>query len=417
MRKSPGNRSKLFRLGLAGATLLAGAAPAVAGDFSFTPLLTLSEEYNDNVFEAAHDKKSDFITRVQPGAALRYGSRFLTGDASYNFDYHYYARGTRGEEKNHYATLHGSAEILENFLFLDVSDTLSRVSLDVTRDVTGESLFANQSDQNTAVVSPYLLWRLGEKGTLKTGYRFRDTSYWGSTAISKRENQGFADLSVEASPKLTLSAGYRFATVATDIVDYDQHDLNGGFRYEYAEKSFLFGGIGNSWQNFSDSRDVSNLFWNAGISKDFGQLTATVQTRVVFTEDPLAISTKEKNYEASLEKTLENGAWGGAVGYSKFTDTGTRAPDRKKAYVSGFLRQELAPRLSSSLVLLLDKVSRRDAADYAYHLSGTAGLNYAFNDDFSASLSYSYIDYRRDWESSADAKATNRLILALKKLF
>ncbi|WP_226377776.1 hypothetical protein [Citrifermentans bremense] len=71
MRKCPGNRSKLLRLGLAGAALLAGVAPAVAGDLTFTPLLTLSEEYNDNVFEVAHDKKSDFITRVQPGAALR----------------------------------------------------------------------------------------------------------------------------------------------------------------------------------------------------------------------------------------------------------------------------------------------------------------------------------------------------------
>lgn len=417
MRKNPVKNWNLFRQGLVSATFLAGAAPAVAGDFTFTPLATLSEEYNDNVFETAHDKKSDFVTRVQPGAALRYGSRFLTGDLSYNFDYQYYARGTKDEEKNHYATLHGSAEIMENFFFLEVSDTLSRVSLDVTRDVTGESLFANQSDQNTAVVSPYLLWRLGEKGTLKTGYRFRDTSYWGSSAISKRENQGFADLSLQALPKLALSAGYSFSAVATDIVDYDQHDLNTGFRYEYADKSFLFGGIGNNWQSFSDSRDVSNLFWNAGISRDFGVLVATAQTRVVFTEDPLAVSTKEKNYEGSLEKTLEHGAVGGAIGYSKYTDTGSLAPDRKKAYISGFWRTELAPRLSSSLVLLLDRVSRRTVTDYAYHVSGTAGVNYAFNDDFSASLSYSYIDYRRDWESTADARATNRLILALKKLF
>lgn len=417
MKKFPAKRWNPFRLGLWAATFLAGAVPAAAGDLTFTPLLTLSEEYNDNVLEAAHDKKSDFITRVQPGAALRYGSRFLTGDLSYNFDYHYYARGTSDEEKNHYATLHGTAEILENFLFLEVSDTLSRVSLDVTRDVTGESLFANQSDQNTAVVSPYLLWRLGEKGTLKTGYRFRDTTYWGSTAISKRENQGFADAALEISPKFSLSAGYGFAAVSTDIIDYDQHDLNTGFKYEYADKSFIFGGIGNRWQRFSGSRDASNLFWNGGISRDFGQLVATVQTKVVFTEDPLAVSTKENTYEGSLEKTLDHGAAGGAIGYTKFTDTTSSTPDRKKAYLNGFLRYELAPRLSGSLMLVLDRVSRRAATDYAYHLSGTAGVSYAFNYDVTASLSYSYIDYRRDWESAADARTTNRLILALKKLF
>jgi len=412
---------KLLWLRLVRAAVLSAAVcsalPALAADFRFTPVLSLSEEFNDNMLNTAHDRQSDFITRLQPGAAALYRGPSLNGELSYNFDYQNYARGTREDEKNHFLALRGSAELVDNFLFLEASDTLSRVSLKVTRDVTSESAFANQTDQNRGSFSPYLLWRLGSKSTLKTGYRFTDTSYWGSPGIDKREHRGFADLSHEPLARLQLSAGYAFGRAATDLVDYDQHDLSSGFRYEYAEKSHLYAGIGNSWQSFSDTRSASNLFWHAGISRDVGFAVGTLETRAQYAEDPLTVSTKETSYSARLERALQHGALGISSSYSKYLDTRGGAGVRRKAVVGGFARYEMTPRLNASLALTGDKVSRETVDDYAYRLNGTAGLDYGFNYDISASLNYSYIVYRRDWESAADAKETNRVVFAVRKAF
>ena len=393
------------------------AMPAAAADFEFTPSLSVSEEYNDNILDSALDEKSDFVTRIQPGAVLSYRAPSFKGGLSYHFEYQKYARGTMDDEQVHNLALRGKAELVDNFFFLELSDTFSRVSQDVARDVTTESLNLNQTDQNVANVSPYLLWRLGSKSTLKTGYRFTDTSYWGSPGIDKRENWLFADLSHEPAPRLNLTAGYAYGRANTDLADYDQHNVSSGFRYEYAGKSFLYGGVGNSWQAFSDDISVSNLFWHAGISKDFSPVVATLETRVQYTEDPLTISTKETSYSARLEKTLEHGSIGISSTHAKYQDTRTDAPDRRKTAVSGFMRYEMSPRLTTSVILTGDKVSRRTSQDYPYHFSGTVGGSYGFNYDISVSLYYSYIDYRSDLDSAAGARQTNRVVLTLKKTF
>jgi len=393
------------------------ARPALAGDFKLTPTLSLSEEFNDNILESATDKRSDFVTRVQPGAALLYLAPSLNGDLRYNFDYRNYARGSRGDEKTNNLVLHGSAELKENFFYVEVSDRLSRVSLDVARDVTADSLFVNQTDQNIASVSPYLLWRLGEKTVLKTGYLFTDTRYWSSSGIDKQAHRAFADLNHEIRARLNLTAGYAFSRVDTEQVQYDQHDVSTGVRYEYADKSFLYGRIGNSWQAFSDSRSASNLFWNAGVTNDFGFMVATVDTRVQYTEDPLTSSTKETSYSASLTKPLLHGAVGLSGSYSEYVATQTGVQDRRKAAFSGFGRYEVSPRFTATVAATGDRVSRITTDGYPYHLSGSAGVSYGFNYDITAALTYTYVDYRHELDSDAGARQTNRVIVQLSKVF
>lgn len=401
-----------------------GAGTALAAEFTFNPSLSLSEEYNDNIFESAGAQRRDFITRVQPGATLLYRTPALGADLTYSFIYRNYARGTRGDELNHNLNLRGGAELVDNFFFLDMSDTLSRVSLDVARDVTGESQFLNQTDQNRASISPYLLLHPGNKSVLKTGYRYTDTRYWaveGNTSgIDKLEHRGFADLSYDPSARLTLSAGYSFSYVDSEAIDYRQHDLSTGFRYEYSEKSFLFGAVGNSWLDFSNDRTASHLFWNAGISHDFGFLVATLETLVQYTEDPLAASTKETTHSARLEKALAHGSMGLSASRSEFDVifaplTGDR--DRRKTAFAGFWRHDFSPRLKGNLSLAGDKVTGPTVNGYPYHLSGQVGASYAFNYDITAALTYSYVDYRRELGSASDARQTNRVLVELRKVF
>jgi len=413
-------------LSLLGALCLAasGERPALAGDFQLKSALSLSEEYDDNVFQTATGERSDFVTRVSPSARASYRTPVLGAEFAYAFDYRNYARGNRGDEKIHTASADGSATLLDNFLFLDLSDALSRVSLDVARDVTSESVFLNQTDKNRACVSPYLQWRLGQKSQLRTGYRYSDIRYWtvsGSPpGIDKIEHRVFAALSHDPVARLSISAGYGFSRFDTEIIDYRQHDVSAGIKYQYADNSSLFGGVGNNWQLFSGSRGSSNLFWNAGISHDFGPVVATLETKVQYTEDPLAVSTKETTHSARVEKVLEQRSFGLAGGRSEYAATVARAngtPELRKTYVTGFWRQQISPRLGAHLTLVGDKVTGPTLNGYPYHLSGSVGLRYGFNYDISATLAYTYVDYRRQLDSAADARQANRLLVELRKAF
>lgn len=394
------------------------SAPVLAAETLFKPFLVISEERTDNFFEQSANRRKELTTRVRPGATFRYQSPFWTWDTAYIFEYRDYAASSKSNEYIHYVAVKGNISIIDNFLFLDLSDTYQRVSLDVSRDAATESsLFLNQTDQNIAVISPYLLWRLRGANTLKTGYRFTDTRYWGSNGIEKQEHRGFADLTHEVTSKFSLTAGYAFTQLESLPTQFNKHDLSGGFKYEYADKSLVFGQIGNSWQQFDSGVNVSYIFWNAGITHDFRYAVATVETRVSEKEDPLAVSTRESSYSAKLEKALQRGMIGVSASYSEFVNTATDLTDRRKLGFSATGRYEVIQDVTANLKATGERFSRKTTADYPYRFTGTAGLGFALNNEFTLGLFYTYVTNRYGLDTAAGANVINKAVVEMKKVF
>lgn len=383
----------------------------------FTPSIALREEMNDNIFEESSSRRTDFITRLSPGVTIKYNSPFWTWDSSYLFDYGTYARKSKGNEYRNTASLKGNIALVEKFMFLDLSDTYSRVTLDVSRTASTEtSTFLNQTDQNVAIVSPYMLWRLRGDSSLKTGYSFTDTRYWGN-GIEKQEHRGFADLSHQITGKLSISGGYAFTRLDSIPSQFNKHDLNGGFKYEYADNSFVSGRIGNSWQHFNTDVDVSNLFWDAAIIHDLRFAVATVETRSSTTEDPLAVSTKETSYSAKLEKTVPRGMFGLSSTYSEYVNTATNRRDHRKLGFTATGRYEVMHNVTANLGATGDRFSRKTSADYPYRFSGTAGLNYALQNELTLGLTYTYVTNLYSLHNRNGVKDINRAIIEVKKAF
>lgn len=394
------------------------SVPVAAADISFKPSVAVSEEITDNIYELSTGKRTEITTRIKPGATFRYQSPFWSWDTAYTFEYRNYARSSRGNEYNHDIAVKGNLALVDNFLLLDLNDTYRRVSLDVARDAAAESsLFLNQTDQNIATVSPYLLWRIRGDNTLKTGYRFTDTRYWDQNGIEKQEHRGFADLTHEVSARFTLTSGYAFTRLESLPTKFSKHDLNGGFKYEYADKSFVSGQIGNSWQQFDSGINVSYLFWNAAVTHDLGFATATLDTRVAVTEDPLAVSTKETSYSGKLEKTFQRGMIGLSSSYSDFVNTATNRRESRRAGFTASGRYEVVQDLTANMSATGERFSRKITSDYPYRFTGTMGAGYALNNDVTLSLSYSYVTNLYALDTSEGSKDINKVVIEVKKAF
>ena len=152
---------------------------------AFIPPLTVDEDFTDNVYERRNPRKSDFITRLLPGLSLKYNAPLWDWDLAYNFDYRYYARNSRNDDTTHNLAATGHIKIIDELFFLDLSDTFSRVSLDVSRDYTQESLSVKQTDSNTFSASPYFVFHPGTRATIKTGYRYTNVWYRDPAAIDR----------------------------------------------------------------------------------------------------------------------------------------------------------------------------------------------------------------------------------------
>ncbi|MDD2310080.1 MAG: TIGR03016 family PEP-CTERM system-associated outer membrane protein [Desulfuromonadaceae bacterium] len=396
--------------------ILAAVHVAHAAEFEVHPSLAVSEEYTDNVFETTTNRVSDYITRVLPGIAMSYRAPALTGNLGYVFDYRYYARDTHKDETTHSLTAKGTLTAVENLLFLDASDEYQRVSLDATRDVTRESLFVNQSDRNVATVSPYLTLRVTERIPVKAGYRFIDTRYFDSVGIDKTDHIAFMETAYELSKRWSLTASYTFTRELADIDNFSQHQALGGFRYEYADKSFLFAQAGNAWTRYDSGQSLNSLNWNAGLTHVFDTVTGTVSTGVRYNEDPLSNVMKESFVSGSIVKRLKRGSMSFSPMYSEYVLTKTDTLQTKKyaATVSG--QYEFTADLKGRVAFTAEKYEQPLLDSYTRRFQADSGLSYLLAEQLTAAFSYVYTGYSSPG-IVYDNRHVNRAMVELKKTF
>ncbi len=417
---SPIDAAKMLRLSFCGVAVLTvqlATEKSQAADFSIKPSLAVSEEYTDNVFENNLNKRSDYITRAQPGLAFKYNAPLWDWDLSYAFDYRHYARGSRKDDTTHNINGKGLVKLIDEVLFLELSDNYKRVSLDVTRDTTSESLYSNQSDQNIGIVSPYLVLHPTTRLTLKTGYRYINTWYKSSEAISKQDHIGFINSSYELTPKFFLTTDYTFTReIPENNLSFYRHEAYIGPRYEYAEKSFIYAQGGFITTDYDNGMYLFNPSWNAGITHTFDKITANLSTGMKYSDDPLGGSTLETSYAASLAKSFNRGTVTLQGSYTEFSDA-ISDKLKTKRYSGGInssyeLVQDLRGTLGFTYENYRDLLV--DGTTNKYYVN--CGLNYSFGKDLSAGLTYKYINYSSA-EIATDNYRVNRVILEVKKVF
>ncbi|MHB8121090.1 MAG: TIGR03016 family PEP-CTERM system-associated outer membrane protein [Desulfuromonadaceae bacterium] len=397
-------------------TVLIAATAAQGADFQLHPSLAVSEEFTDNVFETPTDRTSDYITRVMPGLVMGYKAPALEGDLNYVFDYRHYARDSRGDEVSHSLNAKAKLTAVANLLFLEVADIYQRVSLDVTRDTTRESLFVNQSDRNIITASPYFTVRPSERIPVKGGYRYTDTRYIDSLGIDKTDHVGFLDIAYELSRNFSLTAGYTFTREFADIDDFSQHQALGGFRYEYAETSFLFAKAGKTWTRYNSGENLASLAWNAGLAHVFDTVTATLVTGVRYNEDPLSNIMKESYVSGSIEQRLKRGSISFSPMYSEYATTRTDTLQTRKygATVSG--KYDFSVDLKGRLAFTAERYEQEFVDSYTRRFQVDSGINYLLAEQLTVALSYIYAGYYSPG-IAFDNRHVNRAMVELKKTF
>lgn len=388
---------------------------AYAGELSFHPYIAISEEFTDNVYESRDEKQSDFVTRFLPGMTFKYVAPLWDWDLAYNLDYRLYARNSRSDETTHNLAAKGHVKLIDERLFLDISDTFKRVSLDVSRDYTQEGLYSNQSDSNILTVSPYAIFRPGGQTTIKTGYRYSNVWYRDPDAIDKQEHTGFIDVTHEFSQNLSFSAGYAF-TRQESTSAYNRHAPYAGARYEYAENCFVFAQGGYTWITYrQDGRgEFNNPFWSAGVTHTLGVYVLTASAAVSYPEDPLTGVTREKTFLLSASRPIQRGDVSGSLYYSTFDGEGV---DRTRKLGGGVnAKYSLTEKLNGRLAANFEHYEYRTTAGHTRRIYVSPGISYSLPWDTSISLSYAFVDY----DSSAryaENYTVNRVMLEARKTF
>lgn len=421
----------IYALAIVAVSLVTASAVRAEGEEKFEATFGLGGEYNDNVTEKK-DGEGDFVSHVKPGFKYSYEAERVRANISYKGDYSYYMDGKADDNYAHTLDARAQLELIEDSLFLDISENLRPVYRQASRgDVIEDDTRRDQTDQNTFSVSPYFMMTPGERTTIKSGYRFTDTRYaeesapgagsrnfipgWGSGESSmnnnvKQQHDIFTHVERSMTDLFTFLAGYELSRQESEEqTDFYRHRPYLGGTYEYAEKSTVEVKAGPMYTETDDGENSLRLYYSAGINHSLGRTALTFKSLRDYTDDPESgRSILHSSNTAGVVFTFDRSTLSASLGYSEYEQAlqggGNKfwRPGLRYTY-------ELTERLKASAGVNaeLDAGSSSSVKSDRYYAN--TGLNYDLTESTWVALNYRFKDV-----DSSDENASftvNRIML------
>lgn len=279
--------------------------------FQLESRLMVREEFTDNLYLDADDEKSDFITTIAPGIALRYDARLLELELDYSLHFLKYLHNDEEDE----TSLRDTQRIRLNGTFLprqDFSisflDEYERVSIDNRRQIDEDNPFVNKSNRNRLVINPE--YRSGYFATFEPvlGYRYENLEYDDPEGDDSDSHSVYFDLRKQINPKVDVTLGTRQQFYRSDArdefdqdEDYDRLDITGRLVYRLSPALTLQAGGGKGWIDYRDRGNEDSLLWDLALDYQPGPRWRTgLAYRQDFSQSVNEGLTRSKRFEANF---------------------------------------------------------------------------------------------------------------------
>lgn len=385
-------------------------------NFIVLPTLTVSEEYNDNIFLTRYNKIDDYITRAIPAFSIDYKTPLWNWHLDAAYDYRYYAKGSKTGDSTYFVNLINHTVVINNLFFLDVLDKYDRTSLSTSRDFTTQSLFVNQTDENIFTVNPYFMLRSESRFTPILGYKYVNTWYKQPSAISTVDNIGYAEIITDLSSNMTFTIGAQYTQDHNKVEDYNRADVYAGPRYTYAPFSYIWFLIGESFFDFQFQGTERHVIWDAGFTHRYSTSTLAFQTKSEYIHDPERILRRVDSYVATISKETTRTSYAISAGLFEYRSAATNHLENSTDQLTGELKHALSP----TLTLVLDETIQRledDQRNTSISLwESQVKLERKLMEKLTLTLGYSYTN-SYSHNSYSDNYVNNRFEVALTMTF
>jgi uncharacterized protein (PEP-CTERM system associated) len=232
----------------------------------------VGETYTDNVnLDPPGQERADLITQVSPRLSLRGRSRRLRLDFDYRMQNLIFMRDNASNTINHQLQANGSAELAQDFLFLDAKSNIGQVviSPEDRTPLTTVTGAGNLSNVATFSISPFV--RRDFAGLADTLLQY--------TYSEVRVERGASD-SQSNDIRATLRSGRKFTRLRWSA-DYQNHQVNretasdvnfenanGELRYRLSRAFSLLARAGYASNDFETTQatNLDGSFWSVGLA-------------------------------------------------------------------------------------------------------------------------------------------------------
>jgi uncharacterized protein (PEP-CTERM system associated) len=254
----------------------ASAAHALGWDFE--PTLDGKAIYTDNANHRDSDPQDALILSATPGFTLRSkGSRRVEATLQYGL-----TGVQRFDENDSTDLLHklnamGTAELVEDFLFIDGSARISQeiISLEGSL-VEAEISDSNRANVGTYSVSPYVQKRLGTFANAQARYTASGAIFENDVAANQNVNAFTAGLtSGTRFDDLSWGVNYSIRDARNrNNVDTTFEQVVASLGYALTRRFRVFGTVGEEWNDYLSATETDGSSWSAGFGWSPGRRTS-----------------------------------------------------------------------------------------------------------------------------------------------
>ena len=396
---------------------------------TFTPRISVSETYDDNIDLDPEDEESDWITVLSPGFLLELDSQKTQLDLDYEFGLSYYLQDSSRDTIRHQGRLSWDQQLAQ-YLSLNVTNTFTR-SEDPVREedgrVTDISSEREVEYRNTGEAN--LTWQFGPQDTLSLGYRNHLLDSRSDDTEDSRANEGFLNLDTwfvqQFGIGLTSSFGrwqFQQPSGFTDFPTEDFRRYQAGLtvNYRWRPSRLIYGRYDVVYQDFGGTTPGAydddyvvhqptlglNLDFgpNSGFAVEFGYFRRDIKNADTEEGFVLDASFNTKGERASFNIQTISGYeldYGSSDnrGFSKYSDSSVNV-DYQLTEDSRFF---------ATARYRWQNYTDIDQTDHTY--GGRAGFAFTFRQWFT--LSFEGVHLRRDSNDSAEEFTDNRVMLSI----
>ena len=239
-----------------------------AGDWIITPRLTLGVIYSDNIYLDNDDKEGDLITEISPGISISGRSARLEATLDYQMQNLLFLSNSGQSTINQQLDAKATAEITDNFFFVDATSKMGQTLVDTNRTVSRNNYNAagNQTDFYAYGLSPYIRPHFGGYADGTFRYSLNHVRY-DDSASNSLENRFDADLvSGRKFGPLSWSANYVFDDINRSKSDDARfQNADGDARYFISRKFSLVAQAGWADNDYQTNDEIENgSYWAVG---------------------------------------------------------------------------------------------------------------------------------------------------------
>jgi hypothetical protein len=225
--------------------------PVRAEDFwsKFHPYITITEEYNDNIFLTKENKTGDFITTVYPGIQFSHSSEGMGIDFNYMLGLNYYSQNSNLNYTSHNGMLNAWYRFdprwtfrLREYLLQSDEPREKDFGTTTTSDVNFVSTSRDRSVYLRNVVEPSLEYQFGRENLFT--FLYRNNTYLPQSSASENSQENTVNPTFNywfnIRNGMLLEYMYTSGTFESSP-DFTEHKGRGRYIYRFNPRTSIFG--------------------------------------------------------------------------------------------------------------------------------------------------------------------------------